>query len=288
MIGVLRSTFAAALLLVGGLLTARAEAGSPCCECAAPCVPQTVTKIVMVPQVTYKHQKFEVCVMRPETRQKEITVCRLVPETKTVSRMVTVMVPQKQTRMVTVPVCTRTEYVDVPRKVVVMVPKVVTRKGVRTVCKPVMVQVMRTEYRDEGTWDEKAVLDCHGCPRVCRVWKPNLVAHQVPVMVCKQQITQVPYECQETICVPQVKQVVERVCRPVYETVQRQITELVCVPTQVEKRFNITVCREVPEKRMVECTVLVPHMEEREVEVPVCTMVPKEVTCVVGCAPSGK
>ena len=65
-----------------------------------------------------------------------------------------------------------------------------------------MVQVMRTEHRDEGTWPDKQVVHRHGCVQVCRVWKPNLAPHQVPVMVCKQQLEQVPFTYQETICVP--------------------------------------------------------------------------------------
>ena len=109
MTNLMRFTLSAAIVLSASLLTGTmANAGGPQVQAPATCQPQTVTKIVMVPQVTYKTTTVPVCVLQPRVKQQNIMVRRLVPETKTVSRMVTVMVPHKQVRQISVPVCRMT------------------------------------------------------------------------------------------------------------------------------------------------------------------------------------
>ncbi|HEX5106095.1 MAG TPA: hypothetical protein VFV87_19885 [Pirellulaceae bacterium] len=252
----------------------------------APAAPPAATKTILVPHISYKTVTVPVVVFKPQVQQKTITVQRAVPEQRQVTRMVPVMEPQVRTFTETIPIC-RMTYEDVPARIQVMVPHLETREGTRTVCKPVLVQESRTVCRDAGDWQDKTVIDAHGCRQVCRVWVPNIVQEQVPVTVCKMQLTEVPFRFQALVCRPEVKNVVRRVCKPLYETQTREVTCTICVPRLVEKQFIEVVCRYEPAEQVVNCVVPVAVTEQRQIQVPVCTLVQKEVTCPApSCGPT--
>jgi hypothetical protein len=187
-----------------------------------------------------------------------------------------------------------------------MVPEKEVRQGVRQVCEPYQEQVMTTVCKDYGKWEERQVAcyspcdtcgshrgcrsRCGGCGceapcapvyTVCRVWVPNVVQEQVPVMVWKTRMVDQPFQYEVTVCKPQVKAVVERVCEVQQVPKTRTINYTECVPKTVNKEEQIRVCRHVPEQQLRDITVMVPHTEMKDVKVPVCTMVPKVIECRV-------
>ena len=274
----LRFTLWSVLAILASLLTGRfASAGGPAPEA---CVPQVVTKTIMVPQVTYKTITVPTMVCRPEVRQTTVKVCKLLPETKDVACHMTVMVPEERKQTVAYTEC-RMTFEDVVRNVTVMVPHTETRQGVRTVCKPVQVQEMQTICKDMGKWATKTYVDCCGGTCTCQVWVPNLVTEQVPVTVYKPQFVEEPYSCEVVVCKPELKQVTMRIAKPIYETKTREVICTVAVPRFVERKVPVTTCRPVYEDKVVNYTALVPTRVDRQVTVPVCTWVPKTVTCPV-------
>jgi len=253
----------------------------------APAAPQTVTCTVMVPQVSYKTVTVPAVQLRPEQRQQEITVCRMMPETQMVSCTATVMVPEQRTTQQTFNVC-RMTYETAQRQVTVMVPRMETRVGTRTVCKPVAVQTTRTVCRDAGGWQTQSYTDCCGCTHSCQVWVPNMVTQQVPVTVYQPQMMQEQFNYNVVTLQPQQQTINEQVAKPVYETQTRDVSYYVPVAKQIEQQIPRTTFKQVTENRTVNYTVMVPERVERQVQVPVCTMVPKQVTYMVPpCGPCG-
>lgn len=319
------SAFTIAALAIGLASGGIAEARPRCSSGCAPCAPapscgvqyQIVQRTVMVPEQSWEIRQVPVTVCRPEVRQQEVTVMREVVEVKAVTRQYTVMETQQKVRVENYTVVTPV-WRNVDRQVTEMVPEVVVRQGVRRVCRAVQVQEMRTVCRDQGHWEERQVVSncdssCNSCGRrcgrrarcnscggctspceptvsVCRVWVPNIVQEQVPVMVTRNQMFDEPYQYNETVCKPVVKNVVDRVCEYKREQKSREIPYTVCVPKVMSKTEDVKFTRCVPEKQMRDVTVMVPRTEMKEVRVSVCKMVPKVIECRVpvcepGCSP---
>lgn len=291
----------AAVIACGMFATSEAQAGRRWCQacppvacaqpCAAPAVetaaPQTITKKVMVPVVTYKTMTVPVVVYKPVTKTKTVTLYKMVAEKVEVKKMVTVMVPETKTRTEEYVVCTP-EWKEVSRDVTVMVPTTETKSGVRKVCKPVMVTETRMVCKDEGAWQCKSYVDNCGCTRTCKVWVPSIVKMEVPMTVCKMTMVEEPYTCEVTVCKPTVKTITEKVCSYKRETKSREVSYTVCSPKEVEKTFYQTVCKKVPFEKEVSYCEMEAVNETREVQVPETTMVEKEVTYTVGgCADAG-
>lgn len=310
------SAFTIAALAVGltsgGNAEARPRCSSGCADCAsAPSCDvqyQIVQRTVMVPERSWEIRQVPVTVCKPEVRQVAVTVMREVVEVKAVTRQYTVMEKVQKVRVENYAVRTPT-YRDVERQVTTMVPEPVARQGVRRVCRPVQVQEMRTVCKDQGHWEERQVTSscdsscdscgrrcgrrarcgsCGGCTTpceptvsVCRVWVPNIVQEQVPVMVTRNQMFDEPYQYTETVCKPVVKTVVERVCEIKVEQKSREVPYVECVPRVETKTEDVKVVRCIPEKQVRDITVMVPHQEMKEIRVPVCRMVPKVIECRV-------
>lgn len=236
----------------------------------------------MVPQVSYKMVTVPVTVCKPVARTKTITVYRDLPETKEVRRMVTVMVPQTKTRTEHYQVRTP-EWKDVTRNVTVMVPTPVTKTGVRTYCKPVLETQMRTVCRDCGHFECSTCVDACGRCQTQRVWVQNVVRQEIPVTVCRTEMVQEPYSCTVMVCKPVMQTKTERVCTMKVETKTREVPYTVCVARQEEKVCHVTVCKRVAEDKVIHYTEMVRTVENQQRQVCVTTMVPKVVTCVVGC-----
>jgi hypothetical protein len=280
---------------------------APCVSCAPTCVQyQTYERTIMVPRVSWESRQIAVTVCRPEVRRQTITVMKPVYEVKSLTQHYTVMEVQQRSHVENYEVCTPV-WRNVERQVTEMVPEREVRQGVRHVCQPYQEQEMRVVCRDQGRWEERQMAYDSGCDycggcrskcgcgapayTVCRVWVPNIVQEQVPVMVWKTRLVEQPFEYEVTVCKPQNRVVVDRVCEMQREQKSRTINYNVCVPKPMTKQVDVRVCRYVPEPQEREFTVMVPHQEMREVRVPVCTMVPKVITCRVPvyapCAPCG-
>jgi hypothetical protein len=282
--GSLGFTLSSVFVVAASLLIERpALAGGPAptaVQAPATCAPQVITKTIMVPQVTYKTMTVKAMVCRPEARQTTVKVCKLIPETKTATCQLTVMVPEQRKQTVAYTECHMT-YEDVTRNVTVMVPHTETKQAVRTVCKPVQAQEMRTVCKDMGKWETKAYVDACGCTCTCPVWVPNIVTEQVQVTVYKPQFVEEPYTFDAVVCTPEVKQITQRIAKPIYETKTREITCTVAVPRFVERQMPVTTCRPVIEEKVLNYTAMVPTQVDRQISVPVCNWVPKTVTCTV-------
>jgi hypothetical protein len=239
--------------------------------------PQVVTCTVMVPQVTYQTTTITQMVPTAEVRQQEVQVCRLVPETKMINTVQTVAVPEQRTMEQPYTVC-RLTMETASRQVTVMVPQMETRQGVRTVCRPVATQVMKTVCRDMGGYQTQSYVDCCGCTLTCQVYVPNIVSEQVPVTVYKPQMVEEQFTYQAVTCRPEQRTITQQIPKPVYETRMRQINYTVCVPRQIERQIPQTTMRPVMESKTVNYTVMVPREVQKQVTVPVCTMVPKQVS----------
>jgi len=261
---------------------AQAPPSAPIKEAYAP---QVVTKTIMVPHTTYKTITVPDVVCKPELRQKTVTVCRSIPETTFETCVETVMVPEQRFKTVNYTAC-RMEFDTVTKPVTVMKSHAEVRQGVRTVCKPVQTQEMRTVCKDLGQWTSKSYVDCYGCEQTCQVWLPNVVTEQVPVTVWKPQFVEEPYTYTDIVCRPETRDVTERIPKPVYESKTREVAYLVPVPKQVERRVPRTTFRLVTEEKVVNYTVMVPQRVERQVQVPVCTLVPKQVSYTVPACPA--
>jgi hypothetical protein len=249
--------------------------------------PQVVTKTVMVPQVTYKTIAVPGYACKPEVRQATVQACRLVPETKMVSALRTVVEPQRRTWTEHYTAC-RMTFETVERQVTDMVPHRELRQGVRTVCKPVQAQAMKTVCKDLGQWTTKSYVDHAGCTQTCQVWLPNIVTEQVPVTVWKPQFVQEPYQYEAIVCKPVVRNVVARVPRPIFEPKTREVSCVVPVCRLVEQQVPCTSYRTVVEPKVINYTAMVPVPVTRQVTVPVCTLVPKTITYAIGgCGPDG-
>jgi hypothetical protein len=287
----------AASLLAGSLLVAdTAQAGRrhgcnnacavPACttaEYAAPCVapqPVTVTKTIMVPQTVYETMTVPVTVYKPVTKTKTVTVYRDVPQTREVKRMVTQYVHVPKTRTETYVVCTPT-WKEVTRDVVVNTYETVAKEGVRQVCRPVMTTETRTICKDMGAYECRSYVDCCGCTRTCQVWVPNVVQQEVQIQVCRQEVVNVPFTYNVTVCKPVTQTKTFRVQEMVQEQKTREVNFTVCEAQQVEKTFTETYCQRVAEERTINYVVNEASTEQREVKVAKCIMVPKEVTYTI-------
>jgi hypothetical protein len=242
-----------------------AVAGGP--VCADGCGP------VVVPQVTYKTITVQTMACKPETRQATVMACRLVPETKVVDCLKLVVEHQRRTWTENYTAC-RMEFDTVQKQVTVMVPHRELRQGVRTVCKPVATQVMQTVCKDMGQWTTQKFVDCYGCEQSCRVWAPNIVTEQVPVTVYKPTYAEEPYQYDEIVCRPEVRNVTVRIPRPVYQTKTREVSCMVPVCRHVPGQVPVTTYRKVVEPRVVNYTAMVPVPVTKQIQVPVCTLVP--------------
>jgi hypothetical protein len=276
----------AALALAGQTAMAGHRHGAACdvpgCVDCAP--PQVVTQTVMVPQTTYKTITVQGLACKPELRQATIMACRLVPETTMVNCLKTVMEPQRRTWTESYTAC-RMTFETAQQQVTVMVPHRELRQGVRTVCKPVATQVMQTVCKDLGQWTTKSYVDTCGCPQTCQVWLPNIVTEQVPVTVWKPHFVEEPFQYDEIVCKPEVRNVTVQIPKPIYETKTREVSCVVPVCKQVEAQVPRTTYRKVTEPKVVNYTAMVQVPVTRQVQVPVCTLVPKTVACLVpaGC-----
>jgi hypothetical protein len=146
---------------------------------------------------------------------------------------------------------------------------------------------MKTITCDAGHFEARCTTDCHGCVRACRVWVPSIVEKQVPVTVCRPETVEVPYTYPVTVCRPEERQITRSIPRPTYETKTREIHYTVPVTSYVERQVPRTVCKPVTEDQVVTYTEMVTEPVERTITVPVCTLVPKTVTCTVGCSGCG-
>ena len=258
--------------------------GGGCAAGCVECAPQLVTKTVMVPQTTYQTITVQGMACKPEVRQITVNACRLVPETTMVNCLKTICVPQQKTWTENYTVCHMT-FDTAQKQVTVMVPHRELRQGVRTVCQPIPTQVMHTVCKDLGQWTTKSYVDQCGCKQTCQVWAPNIVSEQVPVTVYKPNFVEVPYQYEQIVCRPEVRNVTVQVPRPVYENKTRQVSCLVPTFQQVQAQVPRTTFKTVVEPKVVNYTAMVPVPVTKQVTVPVCTLVPKTITCAVcpGC-----
>ena len=297
--------FWAALVMV---VVSGERAAQACGHCGRPSCPsyQVVEKTVMVPTLVPDARVINVTQYRCELQQQPRTVYRCVPEVQQVRQSYVAMVPQVRVRehvyYVAVP---KVEEVEQPY--VECVPEQVVRQGVRTVCRRVEVQEMRTVCRDMGHWEQVSCysrsahrcgcltwLACGGCaPVVCctqMVWVPNIVEEQVPVVACKYQLVQEPCEYVTTVYrqVQKVRRV--PVCRYIQQERRCNVQETVLVPQRRERICNVTTYRQVAEEVMQQVPVMVPYQVQQETCVMVCRMVEKQVCCrvPVNCCDEGK
>ncbi len=219
------------------------------------------------PPPAYKTITVQDVVCKPEVRQVTVAACRLVPETKVVNCVKTVVVPQRKTWTENYMAC-RMTFETVERDVTVMVPHREVRQGVRTVCKPIPTQVMKTVCRDLGQWTTKTYVDHCGCEQTCQVWAANIVTEQVPVTVLKPQFVQEPFQYDHIVCRPEVRHVTQRIPRPIYEAESRQVSCVVPVCKQVEQQVSVTTYRTVVEPKVVSYTAMVAVPVTRQVLVP--------------------
>jgi hypothetical protein len=256
------SRFCLPVALVNCLLLAGSAA-------AANQVGKPVQAPQQAPPPAYKTITVQDVVCKPEVRQMTVQACRLVPETRVVNCVKTVVVPERKTWTENYTVC-RMTFETVQRDVTVMVPHREMRQGVRTVCRPVPTQVMKTVCRDLGQWVTKSYVDHCGYQQTCQVWAPNIVTEQVPVMVLKPQFVEEPFQYDHIVCRPEVRHVTQRIPRPVYEPRTREVSCVVPVCKQVEQQVPITTYRTVVEPKVVNYTAMVAVPVTREVVVPCC------------------
>jgi hypothetical protein len=282
-----RSRLATFALFIAALALACSAACAghhgPACGCVQCAPPQLVTQTVMVPQVAYKTITVQAMACKPEVRQATVMACRLVPETNLVNCQKTVVEWQRRSWTENYTAC-RMTYETAQQQVTVMVPHRELRQGVRTVCKPVAAQVMQTICKDVGQWTAKSYVDCNGCTQNCQVWQPNIVTEQVPVTIYQPRFVEEPYQYDEIVCRPEVRNVTMQIPKPVYEAKTREVSCAVPVCRQVPVQVPVTTYRKVAEPKVVNYTALVPVPVTKQVQVPVCTLVPKTVTCL---APGG-
>jgi hypothetical protein len=201
--------------------------------------PVTVTKTIMVPQMVYEAMTISVPVYKPVTRTRMVTVYRNVPQTREVKRTFTEYVNVPQTRTETYVSVTPT-WKDVTKDVTVMVPSVESREGTRRVCKLVMATENRTVCRDQGSYEARTYTDCCGCTRTCNVWVPNIVHEEVPVQVCRPQVSEETYTYNVQVCKPVTQTQTFKVCEMVREDKTREVTFVSVQPKQVEKTVHPT------------------------------------------------
>jgi len=103
---------------------------------------------------------------------------------------------------------------------------------------------------------------------VQRVWRPNVVARQVPVVhYCPEQVTvQVPYQVCRMVTEQQVRQVPVQVCRMVQEQQVRKVPYTTCrqVVERVPRQVPVQVCRMVTEEQVRKVPVTTCRMVEEE------------------------
>jgi hypothetical protein len=289
------------------------DAGCGCAACVSSCQTyQTVEKTIYVPQMVQENRIINETICEPEVRERMVTVCRQVPETRQVTENFTVMVPQQRRGTQNYVVC-RPVWSEVEQSYTVCIPQTEVRKGVRSVCRPVQVQEMRTVTRNVCVWEdvpcdgscggystvvqkgdfdaaqkgavqkggETVVQKSAGCGSVHRVMRNQCVTEQVPVNVCRNEIHQEEYQYNVTTYRSEVRKRMVRVCNYVNEKQSREVTYTVCVPEQRSQVRNVTTYRTVSEQQAQKYTVMVPRTVQREVVVTVCHMVPQQVTCTV-------
>jgi len=121
---------------------------------------------------------------------------------------------------------------------------------------------------------------------VTKVWKPNIVAQQVPVTsYCPQEVVQkIPVQVCRQVPQRMVRKVPVRTCRIVQEQRVRMVPYTTCrqVTERVERKVPVRVCRMVQEERVRQIPVTVcRYVQEERVEpyqVRVCHMVEKQET----------
>jgi hypothetical protein len=127
------------------------------------------------------------------------------------------------------------------------------------------------------------------CPPVAevqRVWRPNLVTHQVAqtCYVPETVVTKVPYQVCRYVDETHVRKVPYQVCRMVEEQQVRKVPYQVCrqVVERVEHKVPYQVCKFVEEEQVRQVPVTTCRMtyEERVEQIPVqvCRKVPFEQT----------
>lgn len=280
--------------------TARSEAGGVCRVCGGRiCADgewQEVERTIYVPKMVNERRTVNVTEFHCETRQRTVMIRKCVPETRQVRETYVVMVPE--TRVRTEKYCVqRPVWREEERNITVQVPRWEVRQATRQVCRKVQVQEMRTVSCDQGHWEH---VPCdHGCAPEwgcpvggCRVWRPHIVTKEVPVTVCRDEVSEEPYEYKVAVYTPEVRTHRVRVCDYVTEERSHEVEFTVCTPRQRERVRNVTSYREVDEPQVQDYTVKVPRTVSREIDVPVCKMVPKRIVqrippccCGAPCAP---
>lgn len=255
--------------------------------------PQVVTKTIMVPHVEYQTRTVPDVICTPVVRQKTVPVTRMVPETHMVVRRFPVVTPQPRTKIETYTVC-HMDFETVHDTITVPVPHTEMRQGMRTVCNMVKETVMQTVTEEGGHWEdvpskfppiqkggpEQGPLQ-KGPVQKERVWVPEVIKKQVPVVNYRPEYTQVPYEYPVTVTHLEKRPITRTVPRPRYETKHREIHYCVPVTNYVEREVPVTVCRPVVDYQSVNYTEIVRTPTTREITVPVCTMVPKTITYTI-------
>jgi hypothetical protein len=240
----------------------RAEpAGSRACE--NPCT-------ILVPQVVLERRTVDVTEYRTEICERPVTIQKFVPETRTVRDLHVEMVTEVERRVETcvdyIPV-----WREVEREVRVLVPTVEKRTGTRRVCRRVQIEELCPQTVDRGEWVEVVDGDC-----VQRVWKPELVTEQVPVLVWRNVIVDEPYEYSAVVHRPETRTIQVRVCGYVKQERQREFEVTTCVPRGRELVRNVSTYRTEKEQGVEQIPVLVPYTVQKEIDVPVCRLVPQK------------
>jgi len=255
-------------------------------------VERVVYRNVMVPETRTIHTTEYI----PQIQERKYTVHRRIPETSQVTENVMVTVPVQRSRKVNYNV-TRQVWEEIDQNYTVNVPHTEVKSGVRTVCRPVQVQSMRTVCRDQGYFENvTCAVPCH--PRRCGggcgacggcgvvyvtkcVWRPNYVTEQVPVTVWQNNYVQEPYEYNVTVCRPEVHSRKVKVCRYVTEQQQRDVTYTAYEQQPRQQTRHVTTYKVVAEEKVQQCTVMVPHQVEKQVTVMVCRTIAETVACQV-------
>jgi hypothetical protein len=256
--------------------------------------PQVFTKTIYVPEVEYKTITVTDYVCEEVPRQRTVPVTRMVPDTRMVVRRYPVVTPEPRTRIETYMVC-HMDYEEVKDTIMVPVPYTEMRQGMRTVCNMVKETVMKTIIEESGHWEdapagpvqkgaEQAPLQkgpIQGPIQKGRVWVPETIKKQVPVVNYRPEYTQVPYEYPVHLTRLEARPITKTVPRPRYERKEREIHYTVPVTRYEEREVPITVCRAVVEEKVVHYTETIRTPVPREVRVPVCKWVPKTITYTV-------
>ncbi|MFM7071678.1 MAG: hypothetical protein ACKO38_07810 [Planctomycetota bacterium] len=261
----IRAILLSGLTLLVSSLAGTAEAGHRHCPpyyVGGVCAPCVVERTVMVPQTVMEQRTVHVTQYRCEPRHQVVAYTRMVPEVHSYKKPVTVMtqVARQRTVPYTVmkPVCREVEY-----EVVVNVPHVEVRQGVRMCTQYMPTTEHRVIHEDRGHYEER-IVETPVCEPVYSYGCGPRWLHRRCGWRCDPYCD--PY-CGPGACVDGCAvapcQVVHRVWVP--EVVERTIDVVVHRPVCVEEKFEyqVVVCR--PERRIHKklVTEYVPVMAER-------------------------